>query len=79
MSTANRRDEQPSEYEGDELYERFAKPLERDHWGEFVAIAPDGRLYLAHTMVEATEQADSAFGPGIYLFKVGERAVGKWR
>ena len=32
--------------QGDELYERYGKPLEAEHWGEFVAISPDGRTIL---------------------------------
>jgi hypothetical protein len=79
MNTARNRDEHQVDDERDQLYERFGKPLEAEHWGQFAAIAPDGRVYLAPTMVEAAEQADSEFGPGVYLFKVGERAVGKWR
>jgi hypothetical protein len=33
--------------EGFRLYERYGKPLESKHRGEYVAIAPDGRTVLA--------------------------------
>lgn len=65
--------------EGDELYERYGRPLEGEHWGEFVAIMPDGRTVLAPTLLEAMKRASEAFGPGGFIFKVGERVVGKIR
>ena len=65
--------------EAQELYERYAKPLETEHWGEYVAISPAGKTILGGSLLEVVEQATSAFGPGNYIFKVGERAVGRWR
>lgn len=63
--------------EGDELYERYGKPLEAEHWGEFVAIFPDGRTLIGPTAGEVMRQAVQTFGPGSYVFKVGPRAVGR--
>ncbi len=63
----------------DQLYERHGRPLEDEHWGEFVAIAPDGRTVLAPTLLEALRRATAAFGPGNFVFKVGERVVGRIR
>lgn len=67
--------------EGDELYERYGKPLEAEHWGEFIAIMPDGRTLREPTLQAVAEQVVRAFGhgAGAYVFKVGERAVGRWR
>ncbi len=65
--------------DGLRLYELYGKPFEAQHWGEYVAITPDGRTVLAPTLLEAMQSATTAFGPGSYVFKVGERAVGKWR
>jgi hypothetical protein len=65
--------------EGFRLYEMYGKPFEAHHWGEFVAIAPDGRTLLAPTLLEAVQQAATELGPGNYVFKVGELVVGKWR
>ena len=65
--------------EADRLYEQYGKPLEAEHWGEYVAIARDGRVVLAPTLLEVMQQASAAFGPGSDVFKIGERAVGKWR
>ena len=63
----------------DELYERYGKPLEAEHWGEFLAIAPDGRYVLGPTMEAAAISAVDSFGPGVFLYKVGDRVVGKIR
>ena len=75
MNEANRRRTD----DGLRLYELYGKPLEAQHWGEYTAFTPDGRTVLAPTLLEVVQQAAAAFGPGSDDFKVGERAVGKWR
>ena len=65
--------------EADRLYDQYGKPLEAEHWGEYVAITPDGRTVLAPTLLEAVQQAASVLGSDNHVFKVGERIVGKWR
>ena len=69
--------DQELESEADRLYERYGKPLEQEHWGEFVAISPDGRTLLGATLRQVMEQAQEAFGPGNFIFKVGE--ISTWR
>jgi hypothetical protein len=61
------------------LYERFGKPLEPAHTGEFIAITPDGRTLLGPTLIGTVQQAAATFGPGSFVFKVGEVVVGAWR
>jgi hypothetical protein len=63
----------------DELYEQYAKPLEAEHWGEFVAVSPRGETILGSSVLEVAEQAKARFGFGVFVYKVGGRAVGKWR
>lgn len=63
----------------DEIYERYGRPLEHGHRGEFVAIAADGRTVLGRTMHEAAEKGARQFGPGSFLYRIGQRAVGRWR
>ena len=63
----------------DSLYERYGKPLEPDHRGEYLAVALDGRTILGRTLIEVAQRARDAFGPGSFLFKVGTKAVGRWR
>lgn len=62
-----------------DLYERFGKPLESTHVGRFVAITPDGQTLLGDSLLDTVQKATSVFGPGSYVFKVGEGVVGRWR
>jgi hypothetical protein len=41
--------------------------------------SPDGKSILGATLYDVAEQAEAAFGPGNFLYKIGEKAVGKWR
>ena len=61
------------------LYELYGNPLEKEHWGEYVAIFPDGRLVLGSNRLEALDRAIVQFGPGSFVFKVGDKVVGRWR
>ncbi|HLZ71517.1 MAG TPA: hypothetical protein VKV26_16565 [Dehalococcoidia bacterium] len=65
--------------QADQLYARYVQPLERDHRGEYVAVAPDGRLVLALTLPEAMQKAEEAQLIDTFLFKVGAVAVDTWR
>jgi hypothetical protein len=63
----------------DALYEQYAKPLEEKHTGQYVAIRPDGKLIIGPTLLEVAQMATESLGTGHFLFKLGERSVGKWR
>ena len=65
--------------EDDILYEQYAKRLEAEHTGAYVAIAHDGRTLVGRTLLAVAQEAKARFGPGSVVFKIGERAVGKWR
>ena len=65
--------------EADALYERYGQPLEAEHRGEFIAVTRDGRTLIAPSLEEAMLRSRNDFGPGAFVFQVGERAVGKWR
>ena len=69
----------PDNKDADDLYNRYGKPLESDHRGEFVAVTKEGQTLLAPSLEEAMLKARDLFGPGSFIFLVGERAVGKWR
>lgn len=60
------------------LYERYVKPVEHEHHGEYVAVSPNGELRFALTLVEAMQRAEEELGSGNFVFKVGEIAVGRW-
>jgi hypothetical protein len=64
---------------GERLYDRYAKPLEAEHAGKFIAISPSGQLIIGDTMREVAERATAKFGRGNFLFKIGPRSVGRWR
>jgi hypothetical protein len=65
--------------QADELYDQYAKPLELEHHGEFVAIASDGRTILGRTAREVGRKAREEFGPENFVFKIGPRVVGMLR
>jgi hypothetical protein len=64
--------------QADALYDRYAKPLEPEHQGEFIAIAKDGRIILSESAREVGRKAREDFGPGNFVFKIGPRVVGRW-
>ena len=62
----------------DVLYESFARHLEVDHFGKFVAIARDGRLIIGENDIEVLKKAVREFGSGNFAFrKIGSRVLGK--
>lgn len=63
----------------DELYERFGKRLEVEHWGEYLAVARDGRTVMGPDQIVVAQEAKEVLGPGVFLFKIGPKALGKWR
>ena len=65
--------------EARELYDRYVRALEAEHWGEYAAVLPDGRLVLGPTFADAAERALRDLGPGSHVYKVGELAAGGWR
>ena len=60
------------------LYERYGKPLEKTHRGKYVAISQAGKTLIADSIFELIQEAKTTLGPGNFIFKIGERAVGKW-
>ena len=65
--------------ESERLYEHFGKPLERDHWGEYAAVFPDGRSLIGVNLEDVSNRALDQFGRGSFVFRIGEKAIGKWR
>ena len=64
--------------QSDALYERYAKPLEKTHRGKYVAISQQGKMLIADSVFDLMQEAKTKLGPGNFIFKIGERAVGKW-
>jgi len=65
--------------QADKLYKQYGKPLELEHKGAYLAVSPDGKTVLGATLLEVSKQAKQTLGTGNFVFKVGEKAVGKWR
>jgi hypothetical protein len=64
----------------DALYERYAKHLEAEHRGEFVAISLDGQVIVGPDRVQVVWAAAERFGEGNFsLRKIGFPYVLKWR
>ncbi len=64
----------------DELYERVGRPLEADHWGEFLAVTDDGRFIVGPDDVTVSQKAYEDFqGAFLHIYNVGERVVGRIR
>lgn len=63
---------------GDDLYKKYGKPLEDKHWGEYIAISKAGKTVLGNDLIKVMKKSLADFGPGNYVFRVGEKAVYKW-
>jgi len=62
-----------------QLYQRFGKPLEAAHRGEYIAIGLQGDTILGASDVDVLEQAIVRFGSGNFAFqRVGHRTFGQW-
>lgn len=79
MTASNGADPREAERRYEELYEQYGRPLEAEHEGRYLAVSLRGETILGPTLLEVAQQATSRFGPGNFIFKVGERSVGKWR
>lgn len=63
---------------GDKLYQKYGKPLEKNHWGEYIAISKDGKTAVADDLIEVFKKSEK-FKTQSHIFKIGERAVYRWK
>jgi hypothetical protein len=61
------------------LNDKFGRPLEKEHRGEYVAISDSGKTVLGKTLVDVLKAAEEALGRGSFVFRVGSRTVGSLR
>jgi hypothetical protein len=62
------------------LYQRYGKPLETQHSGEYVAISREGRLIIGSDDIEVLKKAIADFGSGRFAFyRIGSKVLGRWR
>ena len=59
----------------DALYDKYVQPLEAEHWGKFVAVAPDGRTMLGNNPYKIDMEAWNAFGDEAVMFEIGEKEI----
>ena len=61
------------------LYELYGKRLEKNHYGQYVAISADGGTILGEDSDRVLSQAIETFGSGNFaLTRVGNKAFGQW-
>ena len=63
----------------DALYDQFVLPVEAEHYGEYVVVAEDGRMVFGSDLNDTHFTASEKLGRGTFMFKVGERSVGRLR
>ena len=79
MAAQGTRSKQETEALYETLYEQYGKPLEATHQSRYLAISPERKTILGESLIEVAQKAGAAFGPGYFVYKIGERVVGKWR
>ena len=61
------------------LYERYGKPLEEKHTGEFVAISLEGKILIDRKIGKVLRLATDAFGPDNFaIARIGHEAMTEW-
>jgi hypothetical protein len=61
------------------LYEKYGKPLEKEHTGEYAAISSAGQVIFGMSTDEVLQKGVENFGSGNFgLFRIGYSALGKW-
>lgn len=62
------------------LYQKFVKPLESRYKDKYVAVSQKGQTIFGLTVLEVLHKANTDFGKQTpFVFKVGQKVVGKWR
>ena len=61
------------------LYERYVKPLEAERQGEYIAVSWDGDRLVGTDLEEVSLSAIQRLGKGGFVFKIGDRVVGRLR
>ena len=58
------------------LYRQYGEPLEADHWGQHVAIQPDGKTIVDSDYELLVSRSRAEFGHGSMIYKVGGKNDG---
>ena len=63
----------------DSVYEQYVKPLEPAHNGQYVVVTSNGQAIVAPTLLDIAEQVAKVPSKDNFIFKVGEKVLGKLR
>ena len=58
------------------IYEKYGKPLEKDHKGKFACITPEGDYVIGEDSVDAEKKADEKGLDDFVLFHIGNPGGG---
>lgn len=68
----------PTIHDANKAYEKYVKPLEQKHKGQFAGVTYTGKIIIAPTLLEAMQQSANNFGKrNSFVFKIGDKVVGK--
>jgi hypothetical protein len=70
---------QDAELHYEDLYEKYGKPLEAEHAGEYLALTKTGEAVIGPTDIDVIDRAEAAFGPGFFLYRICQRWVYSFR
>ena len=65
-----------------DLYDQYGKPLEKDHWGEYITIFKDDRILVTVVGKDEQEVVGVALKSGqkpFHLYRIGQKYVYKIR
>ena len=67
----------PRRKNANRVYKQYVKPLEPSHRGEYVVVTPDGQTIFGPTLLAAVQQAQEISPKDNFIFKVGDKVLGK--
>ena len=62
--------------EMDRVYEKYGKPLEKEHKGKFACITPDGEYVIGEDSIDAFKKAEKEGLEDCVLFQIGNPGGG---
>lgn len=69
----------PSLQDANKAYALYVKPLESKHKGKYVVVTPGGKTIFSPSLMEAVEEARRISNANNFIFKVGDKVLGKIR
>jgi hypothetical protein len=71
--------EYPRKQDADKIYAQYVKPLEQAHKGQYVVVTSNGQTIFAPTLLDVAQQAAKIPSKDNFIFRVGEKVLGKLR